>query len=842
MRKKSRLFTKITTFALAGVLAMGMCSVGNVVKAAEGDVEINEINFPDENFREFVKDQYDTDKNGSLSEPERAIGRMECPDKSIESLKGIEYFAYLNYLDCSKNKLTKLDVSNNRNLQTVLCNNNIIERLDFSDNEALNRLECKKNSLSHINISQNLELKYLDCSTNNLTELDIQNNKLLKKLHCGENQLTSLNVEHCSDLSELLCSENSLTVLDVSKNTKLTDLRCSLNNLTEIDVSSNPELTVLFITYNKLTSIDVSKNSKLYTFQCDHCGLTSLDVSNNPELYKLKCNSNKLKSLNLKNNKKLQVLYCSNNNLTELDLSENKWLYYLSCSKNEITVLNINGIELSTFVYDEDKVHLIKNSVDTITLNKNQLSLVKDKNYQLTTAIAPTDADITTVKWTSSNPSVATVDANGLVTAKAVGNATVTAAAADMSGVTASCAITVTANDATGENTGSTGGDSGSAGGNTGLIGGETGTTDTKTYPAVNVSYRTHIQTFGWEGKAEDIKTWKSNGTMSGTEGKAKRLEGINIVVDSADSNEDLNLGIQYTTHCQSYGWLPWSANGEMNGTEGEAKRLEAIMIQLTGADAKAYDVYYRVHAQSYGWLGWASNGAPAGTAGYGKRLEGIQIVVVKKGEDFDRTMEDIESKESKAFIAKEGSSPIVNHQPTSNTTPVVPGAQEVNVAYRTHVQSFGWQGWKYNGQMSGTSGKAKRLEGINIELRNKDCSGDIVYTTHVQTYGWQGSETDQTKWFKNGAMAGTSGEAKRLEAICIDLTGDMAAKYDIYYRVHAQSYGWLGWASNGAPAGTAGFGKRLEGIQIVLVPKGGAAPTNHEGIKSVEERAYVKK
>jgi len=90
--------------------------------------------------------------------------------------------------------------------------------------------------------------------------------------------------------------------------------------------------------------------------------------------------------------------------------------------------------------------------------------------------------------------------------------------------------------------------------------------------------------------------------------------------------------------------------------------------------------------------------------------------------------------------------------------------------------------------------------------------------------------------------MAGTSGEGKRLEAICITLTGEMAEHYDIYYRVHAQTFGWLSWASNGAPAGTAGLGRRLEGIQIVLVPKGGAAPENVGGIISKDVRAYIEK
>ncbi len=396
-----------------------------------------------------------------------------------------------------------------------------------------------------------------------------------------------------------------------------------------------------------------------------------------------------------------------------------------------------------------------------------------------------------------------------------------------------------------GETGGTTGGDTtgGTTGGN---AGGNAGDAIQEPFvaPNIKVSYRTHIQTFGWEGKEDDIKTWKSDGTMSGTSGKAKRLEGINVVVEPTTACDELDLGIQYTTHCQSYGWLPWSADGDMNGTEGESKRLEAIMIQLTGEHAEYYDVYYRVHAQTYGWLGWASNGAPAGTAGYAKRLEGIQIVVVKKGENFDKNIGGITSKNTKAFEAKAGNSPIVNYPATSNTNPVVPGKDMVNVAYRTHVQKYGWQGWKYNGQMSGTSGEAKRLEGIEINVTNKDYEGGIAYCTHVQTYGWQGADLDKpSTWKQDGDMAGTSGEAKRLEAICITLTGEMAEHYDIYYRVHAQSYGWLGWASNGAPSGTAGYAKRLEGIQIVIVPKGGGAPANtYMGVTSKNPQAYIEK
>lgn len=90
--------------------------------------------------------------------------------------------------------------------------------------------------------------------------------------------------------------------------------------------------------------------------------------------------------------------------------------------------------------------------------------------------------------------------------------------------------------------------------------------------------------------------------------------------------------------------------------------------------------------------------------------------------------------------------------------------------------------------------------------------------------------------WFRDGQMAGTSGRAKRLEA-------EMAEHYDVYYRVHAQTYGWLAWTKNGEAAGTAGLSKRLEGIQIVLVPKDGAAPANnYGGVVTTNKQTYIKK
>ena len=338
--------------------------------------------------------------------------------------------------------------------------------------------------------------------------------------------------------------------------------------------------------------------------------------------------------------------------------------------------------------------------------------------------------------------------------------------------------------------------------------------------PNITVSYKTHVQTFGWENEV-------SNGKMAGTVGSAKRLEGITIRVSG-----DSNLGIRYKTHVQSYGWQDWKENGVMSGTTGEAKRLEAICIELTGANKDKYDVYYRVHAQGYGWMNWAKNGEAAGTAGLAKRLEAIQVVVVKKGESVPDKFEGVTASEKKAYMAS-----------AAATAATVEGSDRAHVQYRSHLQTYGWQNWKNDGDISGTTGKTKRLESLKLELKNKDYTGGICYNAHVQTIGWQADPNKSATWKKDGEFCGTTGNAKRLEAIQIELYGEMAEHYDIYYRVHSQTYGWMKWAKNGEMTGTTGQHKRIEGIQVVLVKKGEQAPSdNYKGAVTNTTKTFLSK
>ena len=240
----------------------------NDIAVQSAGVAIDNTNFPDANFRTFVKN-FDTNKDDSLSDTEiAAVEEIDCYDKGISNLKGIEYFTALRSLNCGYNQLTALDVSKNTTLTKLYCKNNQLTVLDVSKNTALTYLRCNRNQLTSLDVSKNTALTKLYCSTNQLTSLDVSKNTALTKLDCYNNQLTSLDVSKNTALTGLNCGYNQLTALDVSKNTALTWLACAGNQLTALDVSKNTALTELDCDKNQLTSLDVS-NTDMDELDCD---------------------------------------------------------------------------------------------------------------------------------------------------------------------------------------------------------------------------------------------------------------------------------------------------------------------------------------------------------------------------------------------------------------------------------------------------------------------------------------------------------------------------------------------------------------------------------------------
>ena len=181
----------------------------------------------------------------------------------------IGFFRNLETLNCSNNKITSLDVSNNPKLTSLSCRNNQLSSLDVSSNPALTDLYCDYNQLTSLDVSNNTALTELDCDNNQLTSLDVSNNMALTSLTCDNNQLTSLDVSNNTALKGLYCSNNQLTSFTVTNH----------SSLSKLNIANNPKLTSLDCSRNALTTLDFTGCTALKSLDCNKNRMTKLDIS-----------------------------------------------------------------------------------------------------------------------------------------------------------------------------------------------------------------------------------------------------------------------------------------------------------------------------------------------------------------------------------------------------------------------------------------------------------------------------------------------------------------------------------------------------------------------------------
>lgn len=232
---------------------------------------INQINFPDSNFRNFIAENCDVNNDGFLSYDEAlSLTSMSIGSQGISDLKGIEYFINLQYLNAANNDITSIDLSQNVNLTDLILENNPnLKNIDVSQNKQLTDLDVLNCGLSTIDISANTELRKLYCHVNNLTELYTGNNTKLEVLCCWGNKLTSLDLSKNAKISYLYCYNNQFSELFLDSCPDLIYLNCSNNKLTSLDLSNNTVLQYLYCKYNNISALDLSNNTALTDIQVD---------------------------------------------------------------------------------------------------------------------------------------------------------------------------------------------------------------------------------------------------------------------------------------------------------------------------------------------------------------------------------------------------------------------------------------------------------------------------------------------------------------------------------------------------------------------------------------------
>ena len=252
----------------------------------ETSLPINEDNFPDDNFRNYIKTYKAGGRDVLTVEEQRKVETIEVEGKNISSLKGIEAFPNLKELNCGNDSIQKLDLRQNPELEKLICNKNQLTQLDLSKNPQIYHLNCSENQLKQLDVSNLKELLTLDCSHNDLEQLDVKNSKILVALNCSANQLTELDadVTHKPNLERVECQNNQLTSLILGQNKLLKKLNCAHNQLPQLNLNNMSALKELNCAHNQLTVLDVSDSPELTTLWLKNNHLTSLNLDNNPNL------------------------------------------------------------------------------------------------------------------------------------------------------------------------------------------------------------------------------------------------------------------------------------------------------------------------------------------------------------------------------------------------------------------------------------------------------------------------------------------------------------------------------------------------------------------------------
>lgn len=307
---------------------------------------IDEINFPDANFRNYLLSQ-SYGRDGVLTENEiKGITKINVRSQNIGNLKGIEHFTALDSLFCSFNQLTLLDVSKNTALTFLECVENHLKTLDVSNNILLTWLNCGGNQLTTLDVSKNTALTHLTCHNNMIRGKDMDNliNSLPQNMTNDEYRISIYRTQ--DGTTGNVCTKNQVEAIKKKgwtpyyyNGTEWVEYEGSddePNNDIAIDETHFPDANFR----NYLLSQSYGKDGILTEEEIK--AITYINASNK--------NISSLQGIEYFT--ELKTLYCAQNKLTSLDVSKNVLLRELDCSNNIIkgTAMDnfINSLPMNT--------------------------------------------------------------------------------------------------------------------------------------------------------------------------------------------------------------------------------------------------------------------------------------------------------------------------------------------------------------------------------------------------------------------------------------------------------------------------------------------------------------
>lgn len=361
-------------------IVCGSAAVEFTVRQFAEDMPDNPyVTIPDEKFRAYLLEHFDTDGDLKLSKEEAAaITELVCEQMDIASLKGIEHMPNLTVLDvsynkipdalavegygklirldCDHNPLTSLSVKGCKALRELKANDCFYQdeygkaiytlaAIDLTGCGALETLNIEDNSIAVLDLHDCVSLREIRCAYNDLTTIDFSSCTKMTAITCRNNPLhgLTLDVSMCPDLLYLACWEAGLAGVDVSGCPKLQELLVYYNDLNSIDISACPALTRVDLHGTKISALDLGNCSKLSWIDLQFNTIDRLDFSACPELREASLGYNELTQLDVSMCPLLEVLRVSDNKLTSLNVRGCTKLKSLSAARNSLQEIDLNS-------------------------------------------------------------------------------------------------------------------------------------------------------------------------------------------------------------------------------------------------------------------------------------------------------------------------------------------------------------------------------------------------------------------------------------------------------------------------------------------------------------------
>ena len=327
----------------------------------------------------------------------------------VHDITGLQDFINLHYLDISTTFINYLDLSNNVQLDTLFVGNMLeLDSINTSHNVNLKYLEIRHlkygyTNYTKIDLSQNTQLEYIDCREASLNQLDVSNLTNLHTLLAGNpvyfadnflyfNNITSLDLTHNPNLEFLVIENSGLQNISFPQNSHLKTIYMRRQNLTDFSTDGLDLLENLSLNFNEhLQNLDLSAAINLKELSINKCNLNILpDLSHNQQLESIFLGlyvdidpvldaypDNHFPTLNFSNNPNLKSILALNIGLQQIDLVQNQNLESINLSFNQsLSSIDLsNNINLKTLFIS----HCNLSNID-ITNNFNLEYLVLGQN------------------------------------------------------------------------------------------------------------------------------------------------------------------------------------------------------------------------------------------------------------------------------------------------------------------------------------------------------------------------------------------------------------------------------------------------------------------------------